>query len=826
MKVSYQWLCDVVDIRDVPPSQLATRLTSAGLTVDGVTARVDGVSGVVVGLVVACEPHPNADRLQVCQVQTAVEAAAVTIVCGAPNVRAGQKVPVAKDGAVLPGGRIGRAKLRGVESNGMLCSAKEIGLEIKLLPREQTEGLYILPEDAPIGADIVSYLHLDDVILDLDLTPNRSDCLSIRGLAYEIGALYHRQIHLPEAVVPVVGQDSPVTVEISTTLCTRYDAQVLMGLTNQPAPLWMQMRLMSMGIRPINAIVDVTNYVMLELGQPLHAFDFDEVRGGTIVVRLASEAEEIVTLDGVTRTLPSESVVISDLERAIGIAGVMGAENSEIKRSTRRVILESAHFDAPSVRRTGQRLGLHSEAQQRFEKGIDEETIDAALRRATELYVSLCGATLVGDSVRVIRDAEDAQTMSRDSRRDVPTGQGMCIEFEPMRCRALLGAEIDEAQMRSVFERLGFSTEDNGAIWSVRVPTRRQDIQREADLVEEVARFIGYDTIPSTLPVGPTTAGVRTLNQQLQRITRNKLVANGIFEVFTYSFTHPNRLDALRLPADSEYRRMVPLALPMSDERTVLRTHLLPSLAQVAAYNLTRGSAGGSIFEIARVYRPDALPLVAQPKEVLQWAGLWFGDHEGSISQRPSAFDYYDAKGAVETWLESIGLMNRATYVRTNLPWYHPGRAAQVCIDDTVIGTIGQLHPETAASLGLQNGVYAEFDLAVTEHLLPPDLRTRALPRFPASLRDLAVVVASDVAVADVVALASRAVDKVAPGVLESCKLFDVYQGEGIAPGYQSLAFAFVYRAPDKTLTEDEIGAMEQAVLQAWGDAFGAELRH
>ncbi len=814
MKVSYQWLSEVVDLNDVSPTQLAQRLTQGGLTVDGVLPRVESVSGVVVGEVVTCTKHPNADRLHVCEVNVG-QGELLTIVCGAPNVAAGQRVPTALVGAELPGGKIGKAKLRGVESQGMLCSAKELGLETKLLPKEQTEGLYILPQDAPIGIDVAKLLQLNDTILDIDLTPNRSDCLSIRGLAYEIAALYERKIDFALPARPQLGEASPVQVSIETDRCSRYDAQVLADLSDGPSPLWMQMRLLTMGVRPISAIVDITNYVMLEWGQPLHAFDLDEVHQQHIVVRQARPLETLVTLDGEKRELDPDMIVISNPDRAIGLAGVMGGENTEVTAKTRRVILESAAFDAPSVRRTGQRLGLRSEAQQRFEKGIDVVAIRAALDRATELYADLCGATVLGDAVST-------------ARSPVSVGQeAIHVEFSPERCRQLLGAEINDAVMEQVFTRLGFTTTIEGSSWAVRVPTRRPDITREADLVEEVARLVGYDQIPSTLPTGATTTGTRSLRQKIHHVTRHVLIETGMSEVFTYAFTHPSKLDAMRLPDDSPLRKMIALSMPLSDERTVMRTHLLPSISQVGAYNLAHGNGGGQIFEIARVYRPRRLPIAEQPQETTMWAGLWFGLRPASLGERARAFDFYDAKGCIEKWLEGFGLLSQAVFTRVRLSYLHPGRSAVVKVGDTVIGHVGQLYPDTATAMEVPAAIYAEFDLDELESLLNLRFHVTSLPRYPASLRDLAVVVRQGVTVAE---LLQAARDEIAdsahsPELLESIEVFDVYQGKGIPLGHQSLAFSFVYRAADRTLTDEEVTSLEEKVLARWKRDFEASLR-
>jgi phenylalanyl-tRNA synthetase beta chain len=807
MRVSFKWLSEYVDLADVTPEELAERLTHAGVAVDAVTPRNQGVSGVVVGHVVSCEKHPNADRLHVCTVDVGGPEL-LTIVCGAANVRVGMKVPTALVGAQLPHGRIGRAKLRGVESHGMLCSAKEIGLEVRWLPKEQTEGLYVLPDDAPVGADIVSLLELDDVVLELDLTPNRADCLSLRGLAYEVGAILGRPVRLPHPQPARSQEPAPVRVRIDTPRCSLYEAQVLEGIQPQPSPLWMQMRLLASGVRPLNLIVDVTNYVMLEWGQPLHAFDLDDVRQGQIVVRQAQAGERIVTLDGAERVLTEDTIVISDPERAIGIAGVMGGENSEVRDSTRRIVLESAVFDPGSVRRTGQRLGLRSEAQQRFEKGVDPEAVRVALDRATQLLEELGGAKAVGPVVAVHQGTPEVS---------------WTVRFSPDRCNRWLGTDIPAEEMRSILERLGFALAAvDGSQWQVVVPSRRQDVRIEADLFEEIGRLAGYDRIPSTLPRMVTTAARRTPAQQLRQQTREVLIGTGMTEVWTYTLTSPAQLEPLRLPEDSPYRQMIPLLRPMSEERTALRTHFLPSLAQVARHNLAHGVTGGAIFEIGRVYWPAGLPLTKQPCERHQWAGLWFGMVDPDVGQRPRPYDFYDVKGVVEAWLTAFGWLEQAVFERSEAPWLHPGRSADVRIGGERIGRFGELHPDTAAAWELGRALYAEFDLDALAEMGAAAWRVRALPRYPAVRRDLAAVVDHAVPAQALLDAAREAVDQ---PVLESCRVFDVYAGAGIPEGKKSVAVAFTWRAEDRTLTDEEVRRQEERIVAAWSRQFGAVLR-
>ncbi|WDL96161.1 phenylalanine--tRNA ligase subunit beta [Alicyclobacillus sp. ALC3] len=832
MKVSIQWLNEYVDVHDINPANLANLLTNAGLAVDAIEPRNQGVQGVVVGHVLTCEQHPNADRLHVCSVDVG-EAQPRTIVCGAANVAAGQRVPVALPGSSLPGGDIGVAKLRGIESQGMICSAKELGLEVRLMSKAQTDGILVLPEDAPIGADIVELLGLDDTVLEIDLTPNRSDCLSLRGLAYEVGALLDRPVRFDEsgrngATATVggggggrtdVGATSAavtalpaVEIKIETPRCSRYEAQVLTGLGQGAAPLWMQMRLLAMGVRPISLIVDVTNYVMLEWGQPLHAFDLDQVHERTIVVRQGRVGEQIVSLDGETRELTEDTIVIADVDRAIGIAGVMGGANSEITDATQQTIIESAAFDAPSVRRTGQRLGLRSEAQQRFEKGVDSKAVTGALERATALLESLSGARRVGEIVVQVSGATPSE--------------GVTIAFSPQRCNDMLGTNFTPAQIDDVFRRLGLCVEQgqSASEWQVAVPTRRPDLRIEADLVEEVGRICGFGEVPSTLPEGPTTVGVRNRGQRLRRATRQVLLGFGLTEVYTYTFSHPAALVPLRLPEDSAYRRMIPLLRPLSDERIALRTHLLPGLAQVAAHNLAHGVAGGQVFEIGKVYWPDALPLTKQPTERMEWAGLWFGAVDSAFGERSRKYDFADVKGVVEGWLETIGLAHRASYEAGEVAWLHPGRTAVVKIDGEVVGSFGELHPETAAKLELERGLYAQMSLDHLLELTVPVLRVQSLPRYPASRRDLAVVVPRGLEVGRLVTIAYD-VASLNGDLLESCEVFDVYTGTGVPEGMKSVALALTFRAADRTLTDDDIAVAERAVLDAWEGQTGAVLR-
>jgi phenylalanyl-tRNA synthetase beta chain len=813
VKLSYQWLSEYVDLTGVKPEQLAEKLTNAGLAVDAVIPRNQGVSGVVAGLVVECIDHPNADRLHVCKVDVG-GGELYQIVCGAQNVAAGLKFPVALPGASLPGGvTIKKAKLRGVESNGMLCSAKELGMETRLLPSDQTSGLYLLPNDVQVGDDVVKLLHLDDVVLEVDLTPNRSDCLSIRGFAYEVSAITGKETIFPDMVeLPAPENErSPLQIRIETERCSHYEGQVIQSVEAKQSPLWMQMRLMAMGVRPIDVIVDVTNYCMLEWGQPLHAFDFAEVHDQTIVVRQAEKGESLVTLDETERILNEDMTVIADPDRAIGIAGVMGGQNSEITAETKAIVIESAAFHRAATRRTGQKLGLHSEAQQRFEKGVDPLAVRSALLRATNLLLDLAGGECVGGvvSVRSSAHAHIAQN----------------VAFSPERCNRLLGTNISIADMEQIFRRLGFtvtvSKEDD---WQVLIPTRRPDITIEADLVEEIGRLYGLDTISSTLPVGDATVGQRTPFQVLRKRTRDILIAAGMTEVVTYAFTNPEALSGLRLPETSSIRNMIPLLRPMSDERSHLRTHLLPSLAEVARYNLAHGVQGGEIFEIARVYQPYELPITRQPEEVTYLAGLWFGQTDQQFSEKSHPYDFYDAKGIIETWFDAMGWTKRISYERCELPWFHQGRAAVVQLDGTIIGEFGEVHPGTAEAYEIPRAIFASFNLDGLQSSLSDRFLVKSPPRYPASRRDMAVVVDESISTGQLLSLA-RSIGQAAGDILESAFVFDVYRGTGVPEGKKSVALGFLYQAEDRTLTDEEIENVQKQILTRMQSEYHAELR-
>ncbi|MFY0543697.1 phenylalanine--tRNA ligase subunit beta [Brevibacillus sp. H7] len=806
MKVSYQWLSEYVDLSDITPQELAERLTRSGIEVEAVEPRNNGVSNVVVGYVKERSKHPDADRLSVCIVD-AGQGEDLQIVCGAPNVAAGQKVPVALIGAKLPGDlHIKRSKLRGVESQGMICSAKELGLNDKLLAKDQQEGIMVLPEEAEVGMDAVSYLGLDDYVLELGLTPNRSDCLSMLGVAYEVAAILGREVILPEAQVVENGGDNPVTVEIEARdHCYQYVGRHFTNARIGSSPQWMKNRLMAAGIRPINNVVDVTNYVLLEYGQPLHAFDATQVKDRSIVVRLAEPGETIVTLDDQERKLDDQTMLIADREKGLAIAGIMGGANSEITSDTTEIILESAYFTPQSIRRSSRALGMRTEGCVRWEKGVDQSRVKLAAERAAALIQQLSGASVSrGIANAIVQQAKPAV---------------VTIPLEKINHH--LGTSLTVADVSAIFDRLQFPYELKGETWTVTVPTRRGDITLPEDLVEEVARLYGYDNIPTTLPSGSTTQGKLTREQQLRRSIRHHLIGAGLCEAISYALVHPERVDDVAGLHQQE-THPIPLAMPMSEEHSVLRTSLIPSLLETVAYNKNRQNHDVAIFELGHVFLSGEKKLTKLPEERLYVAGAVTGQwlpQNWMGSRQP--VDFYLVKGLVESLLNRLGIEGTEYKAASDLAGMHPGRTAEVWAGGRRLGYLGQIHPATEKAYDLSETYVFQFDVAELVEEATERGLYNPLPKFPAVTRDLALVVDRAVPAA---ALES-VIRQTAGELLESLTLFDVYTGERIAADKKSMAFSLVYRHPERTLQDEEIQQVTQAVIQALKEQTGAELR-
>jgi phenylalanyl-tRNA synthetase beta chain len=807
MKVSYNWLAQYVDLSGITPEELAEKLTRSGVEVDAVEYLNKGVTDVVVGYVAEKEKHPDADKLNVCQVDVGT-GELLQIVCGAKNVAAGQKVPVAVVGAKLPGDfKIKKAKLRGVASNGMICSAKELGMNDKLLPKEIQEGILVLPEDLEIGQPIHQVVGLDDVVLELGLTPNRSDCLSMIGVAYEVAAILGREVKLPETNVPEKGSsiEDKVSIDIEAPeQCHRYMARLISGIKLGASPLWMQNRLMAAGVRPINNIVDITNYVMLETGQPLHAFDYAAVENGRIVVRLAKPEEKITTLDDVERTLDEEMLLITDGIKPIGIAGVMGGANSEVTDTTTTILLESAHFSGSSIRKTARKLGLRSEASVRFEKEVNPQAVEQALNRAAALMVELT-------------DGEVAQGKA-DKTITIPEEKK--VELRLSRLNGLLGTELSLTDVTAIFDRLAFSYNVEGETVTVIAPTRRQDITREVDLIEEVARLYGYDHIPTTLPHGDNTQGLLTREQMLRRTIRQVLNGAGLDEVSTYSFTHPNIAhDFATVYRDT---KPIPLAMPMSEERSVLRVNLLPHLLETAAYNSNRKERDLALFELGTVFLSDEETLSKLPEERLTLAGLltgnWVGPH---WQQKAEPVDFYLVKGILDVLLNRLGITGIEYRPVKELIGMHPGRTAYIVLQERIAGYVGQVHPATQQKYDVSETYVFQLDAALLFELATMHQGMMPLPKYPAISRDIAVVVDRNVSAGDL----QKVIEASAGELLESVRVFDVYVDDKLGENKKSVALSCTYRDLEKTLTDEEVQAAHDNVIKALAAECGAELR-
>ncbi|MEG6617057.1 phenylalanine--tRNA ligase subunit beta [Peptococcaceae bacterium 1198_IL3148] len=805
MKVSYKWLQEFVDV-NIPPQELADRLTMAGVAVENVHYLGEGITNVVTGQILKIDPHPNADKLVICQVTTDGEDR-IQIVTGAQNVREGHKIPVAKVGAKLPIGlTIKKSKLRGEPSNGMLCSGQELGIDTKLLPAEQQHGIMILPEDAPLNVDIVEYLGLDDYILELELTPNRGDCLSMLGVAREVAVMLGLEMRLPET--NPAENDTEVSglakVDIEAEdLCNRYVVRVVQDVEIGPSPAWMQQRLRAAGVRPINNVVDVTNYVMLEFGQPLHAFDYDKLTDHHIIVRRAKADEPLVTLDETERKLTEDMLVIADPNGPVAVAGVMGGLESEVTASTKNVLIESAFFNPVSVRRTAKALNMRSEASARFEKTIDIGGCVRAADRAALLMQQLGG----GQVVKGVIDNYPHSTIEKT------------VTLRPERVEYLLGIKIEKQHIIDMLSALQFKVQPEGAELLVTIPTFRPDISLEADLVEEVARIYGYNNIPNTLIYGPTTQGKRDFNQQLVHDIRNILVGCGLYEVVTYGFVSPKAFDLMNLPADSKFRNVVKIQNPLSEEQSVMRTVPVPNLLEVLERNHNRQVQNGSIFEIGRVFYPQVGQVL--PEERLTLALAFSGYTEKSWNAPAQPMDFYYAKGVLETLLNKIGL-KEVQFVRHTDPSFHPGRTAAIEVNGKMLGVLGELHPNVIENYNLPHRAVAckidLTDLMAIELELP---QYQALPKFPAVDRDLALVVKQDVATKDMV----DTITNTSGALLKQVKVFDVYQGAQVQDGYKSQAFSLLFQAPDRTLTDEEVTKQMIKIFKALSEKFAAELR-
>ncbi|MDT8859449.1 phenylalanine--tRNA ligase subunit beta [Alkalihalobacillus sp. MEB130] len=807
MLVSYKWLQDYIDVKDLSARDIAEKMTRGGIEIDFVHELNKGIKGVVVGFVKECEQHPNADKLNVCQVDIGEEEL-VQIVCGAPNVAAGQHVAVAKVGAVLPGNfKIKKAKLRGEVSQGMICSLQELGIDSKLVQKEFSEGIYVFRDEVEVGSDALAALNLDDEVLELDLTPNRSDCLNMLGVAYEIGALYEREVTLP--TIDVVTNEEEASDYIAVTVEAEednpyYGAIVIKDVKVGTSPLWLQNRLMAAGIRPISNVVDVTNYVLLEYGQPLHAFDYDRFGSKEVVVRRAHEGETIVTLDDQERTLSNDHLVITNGKEPVAVAGVMGGATSEVHEGTTTVLLEAAYFKGATIRKASRDLGLRSDASTRYEKGVDQDRVLAAGRRAAALIAELTGGTIVSGVVE----------------KDLLSYEMATVRLDLERVNNRLGMNVTLEEAASFMSRLGFTFEQDGQVLHVTIPSRRADIQIEEDLMEEVARLYGYDHIPTTLPVGATTQGALTDYQKKRRHVRRVLERSGLSQVITYSLTSPEKAKGFAF--ETNQTSPVRLAMPMSEDRSTMRTSLIPHLFDVLSYNNNRKNPNVHVFEIGSIFLTDEETLTKQPTEREMVAGaltgLW---HEHSWQGEKKAVDFFVVKGILEELFSELGVEGQVVFEQATLPDLHPGRTALVKLDGKEIGFVGQVHPVVQKEVGIKETYVYELELS---SLLTHDTTSvvyQSLPRYPAMVRDIALVVDTHRSAGEV-----EAVIRWAGGeLLKHVRVFDLYEGEHMEEGKKSLAFSLTYLDPERTLTDEEVTEAHNEVLKMLEEHVGATLR-
>jgi phenylalanyl-tRNA synthetase beta chain len=815
MKVSMEWLKDYITLENVVAEDLAEQITRAGIEIDDVENRNKGVNKIVVGYVVSKEKHPDADKLNICIVNVGQEEE-LQIVCGAKNVDAGQKVPVALIGATMPDGmEIKKAKLRGVASQGMICSAKELGLNEKLLPKTQQEGILVLSDSVEIGTPISHVLGLDDHVLEFDLTPNRSDCLSMHGAAYEVGAILGREVHisdpLEEAHEISDAAANHISVNISSpAYCSHYAARYITGVTITPSPQWMQNRLMAAGVRPINNIVDITNYVMLEYGQPLHAFDADKLNNGAIDVRLAKAGETLITLDGQERKLEPHMLLITDGLKPVALAGVMGGANSEVTEQTVNLLLESAHFDGAVVRKTSRQLGLRSEASLRFEKEVDRGAVIPALNRAASLMAQYAGGRIHQGVVESVGSPVE----------------NLIIPLRLDKLNRILGTDLSMLEVKTIFSRLHFDCADTiQGVVEVRVPTRRGDITSDVDLMEEIARLYGYDNIPTTPIEGPTTPGSYSKPQALRRELRRLLTFGGWQELMSYSFTHPDQASVF--PALTMDSKPVKLSMPMSEERSVLRTSIIPQLLDAATYNVNRKHVDLALFEIGNVFFSKEESLTTQPKEIHVLSLLLSGNlGQKQWNVNPVKVDFFDLKGTLETLFNHLGLQNSITYVANQPQGYHPGRSASIYLQNStggvnLLGTLGQVHPQLQHDRDLEDVYVAEILLQPLYDYTDYEVKYRDLPRYPSVERDIAVVVENSV---EAGALLST-IREVAGELLQNVQVFDVYTGSKLGDNKKSIAVSLVYRHQERTLTDEEVTSLHGTVVTALELNFAAELR-
>ncbi len=805
MNTALSWIKAYVPDLECTDQEFCDAMTLSGTKCEGYERLDKNLEKIVVGQIVKIEPHPDADKLIVCQVDIGTEE--IQIVTGAPNVKVGDKVPVVLDGGKVAGGHDGgpmpengipikAGKLRGVPSNGMMCSIEELGSDRNFYPEAPEYGIYIFDDSVEVGEDAIKALGLRDTVFEYEITSNRVDCYSILGIAREAAATFRKPFYAPKVEIRNETGDvnDYIKVEVQDQdLCTRYCARVCTNIKIEPSPKWMQRRLAASGIRPINNLVDITNYVMEEYGQPMHAYDLDTVAGHQIIVRRAKDGDVFTTLDGQERKMDGDVLMICDSEKEIGIAGIMGGENSMITDEVKTVLFEAATFNGANIRKSAKRIGLRTDASGKFEKGLDARNAEAAINRACQLIEELgCG--------QVVKGIVDVKAPLKELAQ---------IAFEPEKINQFLGTKIPAEDMLKYLEtiELKYDPETN----MITCPSFRQDLLSFADIAEEVARFYGYDKIPTTLPNGSATAGKLQFKMRIEAKARDIAEYCGFSQGMCYSFESPKVFDKLLVPEDSALRRAITIANPLGEDFSIMRTTPLNGMLTSLSTNFNRRNKECRLYELGNIYIPENLPLTELPDERMQFTLGFYGDG-----------DFFTMKGVIEEFLESVGLKKKPEYdPEAGLSFLHPGRQALVRYDGKVLGYLGEVHPEVCENYDMKTKAYvAVLDMPEIVPLASFDRKYEGLARFPAVTRDISMVVPKDIRVGQIEAMIIQRGGK----ILESLSLFDIYEGSQIKEGYKSVAYNIVFRAQDKTLEESDISAVMKKILNGL-QSMGIELR-
>lgn len=807
MNTALSWIKAYVPGLTCTDQEYCDRMTLTGTKVEGFERMDKNLEKIVVGQIEKIEKHPDADKLIVCQVNIGSEV--IQIVTGAPNVKVGDKVPVVLDGGKVAGGHDGgplpedgiaikAGKLRGVPSNGMMCSIEELGSSKDMYPDAPDNGIYIFPDSVKVGDDAIEVLGLHDTVFEYEITSNRVDCYSILGIAREAAATFDKPFVPPVVEVKEAGDDVNNYIKVSiedTDLCTRYCARVCRNIKIGPSPEWMQRRLAASGIRPINNLVDITNYVMEEYGQPMHAYDLSTIAGGQIIVRRAKDGDEFVTLDGQTRKLDNNVLMICDAEKEIGVAGIMGGENSMITDEVKTVLFEAATFNGPNIRKSAKRLGLRTEASGIFEKGLDPANARAAIDRACQLIVELgCG-----------------EVVSGTVEEGLPIKPLRVLPFEPAKYNALLGTSVTEEQMLAIFKKLEVEVRDGKDGKELVIPSFRQDLVGRADMAEEVARFFGYDKIPTTLPKGETTTGKLSFKLRIEQKARDIAEYCGFSQGMTYSFESPKVFNKLLLDADDKARAAITIANPLGEDFSIMRTLSLNGMLTSLSTNYNRRNKNVRLYELGNIYLAKSLPLTEQPEERMQFTLGMYGDG-----------DFYSLKGVVEEFFDSIGMKKRIVYdPKAGKNFLHPGRQAKIVYEGEELGYIGEVHPAVCDNYAIGTRAYvAVIDILNVLDFATFDRKYEGIAKYPAVTRDISLEVPKSVLAGDIEGVIAQRGGK----ILESYQLFDLYEGDQIKDGYKSMAYSVTFRAKDRTLEESDVAGAMKKILNGL-EQLGATLR-